>query len=173
MRTPRAIPILAALACCASPPAPRPIGNTGSAPPQATASDELASMILSGVVANPSSVPDSELLGESGSIPVVIDVTNGAMPSVARMPHGARPFVFTTVAELQQQADAKRAKIGYLHISITIDSPTSAQVEHGGDFVAPADPKAVKMCCCSTSRRYDKTSTGWRVHGNVVISSCS
>jgi len=165
--------MLAVMSWCGSPPSPQPIGNIGTAGPESTASDELASMMLSEFIAKPSSIPDSEQLGESGPIFVVIDVANGPAPAIARMPHGTRRFVFETVAELQQQADANHAKIGYLHISITIDSPTTAQVERGADFVTPTDPNTVKLCCCSTSRRYDKTSTGWRVHGNVVITSCS
>jgi hypothetical protein len=171
------VAILSALVlstACAAPAPPPLLENHATAPPApaTTASDELVAMLLSEFLADPSSMPDGGMVEHGDPIPVVVEVTNGPPPSADRLPRGKRRFELTTVQALQARAEATKTRIGYLHIAIVIDSATSASVDHGGDFVAPADPSAVKLCCCSTSRHYDRKPAGWTVRSGVVVTSC-
>jgi hypothetical protein len=168
--------VAALLVACATstPTVPSPPENHADRTPMATAtaSDELVAMVLTEYIADPKSLPDGQLIAATAAIPVVVDVSNGPPPTLSRLPRGARPFEFTTLDELRKQADVTSKQIGYLHISIEIESPTSAQVERGTDIALPTNPAVVKLCCCSTSRRYDRTPTGWKLHGNIAITSC-
>lgn len=160
------------LVACGAPSPPPPIANVApkSTEPARTDTDDLLAMMLNEYIADPKSMPDAGLLTDSGPIDLVIDVEHGAPVRFERLPQGKRRFVIKTVAEIQHEADATKTRIGYLHLAISFDAK-GAMVTRGGDIAFPADPKVIKMCCCSSSRHYDKTPAGWRP-ARTMMESC-
>jgi hypothetical protein len=118
---------------------------------------------------------DDELLPKQGPIYVMTEV--GADPIdhrivPAALPEAKRPFVLRTAAELQAEADRAGKEVAFIHFySITVEG-SWASVSAGGDILLPTKTNAVKTCCCSSSRSYEKHAGRWTIKAGPHVVSC-
>jgi len=72
-------------------------------------------------------------------------------------------YEFRLISSAEASAEAERTKASVYFI--TVDrferSADTVSMWIGTDFVAPADPKMVKMCCCESQVRYRRIAGTW------------
>ncbi len=162
---------LLVLIACSSPPA-RPLANASHAAPVVDDTATLANVVLARYVADPKALSDAGMLPAAGPIYVCAEIgdTPHRIPPAA-LPAGTR-LALVSLADLQRQADRTNQPVAFIRFFELDVHGDSAGVSVGVDLLLPSQSKAIKMCCCSSSARWEKRGGQW-VDGGVRVVSCS
>lgn len=134
--------------------------------------DALARRVLSEELTK-GTLPDINLLPESGRVFVRSPVRGARLSARAFGPVGKRSLRAATLEELQELADRQDRTVVFIEIEIEIAGDT-AHVDSGVDIVLPATSDAMKTCCCSRSTTWRKVRGRWeRDHSAPVRTICS
>ena len=108
-------------------------------------------------------IPDIRLLGGAKHLAIRSDLSLSRLT----LGEGALPrregYEFRLLSEAEAIAEAERVRA--LVYFIAVDrfewSGDTATMSLGVDFVAPADPVIVKMCCCERRAQYRRIQNRW------------
>ena len=159
---------LLVLVACTSP-ASAPLANGGGSTVTLDDTQTIANIILKRYVADPKSLEDSGLLPASGPIYIAAELGERVRLAPAALPAGPR-FVIAPQADIQHIADRTNHEVAYIRLAIDVHGD-SASVSAGVDLLLPAQSKAIKLCCCDASGRWDKRGGRW-VENDIRVVSC-
>ena len=168
-------------ACPSSQRAEPTIANTQPAPPASSAPttddrDVIVTTVLERFIAAPDSMPDHSLLPKTGPIYVLAEVGEPVIHTVqpGALPNNPRPFAIKPLAEIQAEADRTQATLAFIRFyGVEVhDNHARADVSIGVDLVLPGHSKAIKMCCCMASERWEKHDGRW-IPDSAKVVSCS
>ena len=89
------------------------------------------------------------------------------------MPQSPRPFELVTLDEVGKRADAADKDVHFIHIDATFAKDGQhASVSHGVGLELPKKQNAIKLCCCTATRAFDRRGGRWHA-SDVHMMSCS
>jgi hypothetical protein len=106
-------------------------------------------------------IPDWGLLRDATRIairsdPIRLPIGKDALPALE-----GYELELITAEEAQAAAERTRANVRFIAIERLHIQGDTASLWIGVDFAMPADPKLIKMCCCSRGLDYRRAADRW------------